>query len=344
MSQSITLAAGTAAAHADTLAFRGVVRRVIELGPGLRRLVLGGPDLEHFGVPEATMDLRFKVIVPAEGSTVESIGRVLTPLFPEAPMASGGDPGWYKMWLASPVSERGVMRTYTVRALREEGGERVLDVDLVLHGVGPDGSLGEGCGPAAAWAASAAVGDVLHLLGPNRALTAVGYGGIDYRPGAASHLLLAGDETAAPALCSVLDALPRAARGVALIEVPEAGQVQPVAAPDGVDVRWLVRSPGQGVGSLLLPAVREQAVAWVAESEGCAAGAPATRGAEPEDVNVDEVTLWEAPVDNASDDYAWIAGEAGVIKEIRRHLVRDLGVDRTRIAFMGYWRQGRAGH
>ncbi|MDR2256557.1 MAG: siderophore-interacting protein [Arthrobacter sp.] len=344
MSQALTQI-GTAAEHAETLAFRGVVRRVIELGPGLRRLVLGGADLAHFGVPEATMDLRFKVIVPAEGSTQASIGRVLTPLFPEAPLGEGGDPGWYKMWLASPVSERGVMRTYTVRALREEGGERVLDVDLVLHGVGEDGSLGEGCGPAAAWAAGASVGDVLHLLGPNAALTPEGYGGIDFRPGSASHLLLAGDETAAPALCSVLDALPRSASGVALIEVPEAGQIQPVHAPDGVRVSWLVRSPGQGVGSLLLPAVHEEAAAWVAASEG-SSGAAATgaAGMEPEDVDVDEVTLWEAPVGNASNDYAWIAGEAGVIKEIRRHLVRDLGVDRTRIAFMGYWRQGRAGH
>jgi NADPH-dependent ferric siderophore reductase len=40
--------------------------------------------------------------------------------------------------------------------------------------------------------------------------------------------------------------------------------------------------------------------------------------------------------------YAWLAGEAAVIKTLRRHLVTDCGVDRRSVAFMGYWRQGRA--
>ena len=40
--------------------------------------------------------------------------------------------------------------------------------------------------------------------------------------------------------------------------------------------------------------------------------------------------------------YAWIAGEAGVVKEMRRYLVRDVGIDRKQVAFMGYWRQGKA--
>ena len=40
--------------------------------------------------------------------------------------------------------------------------------------------------------------------------------------------------------------------------------------------------------------------------------------------------------------YAWLAGEAGAIKTLRRHLVTDRGVDRRAVAFMGYWRQGRA--
>ena len=37
--------------------------------------------------------------------------------------------------------------------------------------------------------------------------------------------------------------------------------------------------------------------------------------------------------------YAWLAGEAGVIKTLRRHLVVDLGWDRRAVAFMGYWRR-----
>ena len=42
--------------------------------------------------------------------------------------------------------------------------------------------------------------------------------------------------------------------------------------------------------------------------------------------------------------YAWIAGEAGCVKELRRHLVRGVGIDRKQVAFMGYWRHGKAEH
>ena len=40
--------------------------------------------------------------------------------------------------------------------------------------------------------------------------------------------------------------------------------------------------------------------------------------------------------------YAWLAGEAGAIKTLRRHLVTTRGVDRRAVAFMGYWRVGKA--
>jgi iron complex transport system ATP-binding protein len=40
--------------------------------------------------------------------------------------------------------------------------------------------------------------------------------------------------------------------------------------------------------------------------------------------------------------YAWLAGEAAVIRTLRRHLVAECGVDRRAVAFMGYWRRGRA--
>ncbi|MFG2953354.1 siderophore-interacting protein [Streptomyces sp. NPDC048291] len=38
--------------------------------------------------------------------------------------------------------------------------------------------------------------------------------------------------------------------------------------------------------------------------------------------------------------YAWIAGESGRVKELRRHLVGERGLDRRRVTFVGYWRQG----
>ena len=64
-----------------------------------------------------------------------------------------------------------------------------------------------------------------------------------------------------------------------------------------------------------------------------------------DDVDVDADLLWEVPDGvGAGDLSAWLAGEAGVIKTLRRILVIDLGIDRRSVAFMGYWRLGRAEH
>lgn len=38
--------------------------------------------------------------------------------------------------------------------------------------------------------------------------------------------------------------------------------------------------------------------------------------------------------------YAWIAGESGTVKALRRHLVSERGVDRRAITFTGYWKRG----
>jgi NADPH-dependent ferric siderophore reductase len=38
--------------------------------------------------------------------------------------------------------------------------------------------------------------------------------------------------------------------------------------------------------------------------------------------------------------YAWVAGESGSLKALRRHLVRERGIDRRRVTFTGYWRRG----
>jgi NADPH-dependent ferric siderophore reductase len=64
-------------------------------------------------------------------------------------------------------------------------------------------------------------------------------------------------------------------------------------------------------------------------------------------VDVDGGILWEVPADDAaaratSGPHAWLAGEAGVVKGLRRHLVLEAGLDRGSVAFMGYWLLGRA--
>jgi NADPH-dependent ferric siderophore reductase len=67
------------------------------------------------------------------------------------------------------------------------------------------------------------------------------------------------------------------------------------------------------------------------------------RSARPAaDVDVAQSLLWDVPGSRQTARfYAWVAGEAATVRELRRHLVGDLGVDREQVAFMGYWRRGR---
>jgi NADPH-dependent ferric siderophore reductase len=172
-------------------------------------------------------------------------------------------------------------------------------------------------------------------MGPNAEHDGV-HGGIDFNPPArAGALLLGGDETAVPAVTSILARLPAGATGEALLEVPTADDVLGLDAPAGVRVTWLPRD-GAAHGERLVPAMRAATRRLLGDRPG--------EPAEVEDIDVDEDILWEVPEEpvDASRFYAWLAGEAGVIRTLRRHLVGECGVDRRAVAFMGYWRLGRA--
>ena len=65
-----------------------------------------------------------------------------------------------------------------------------------------------------------------------------------------------------------------------------------------------------------------------------------TATVELDDIDVDAGILWEVPLEDtlprrSSGVYAWLAGEAGVMKGLRRHLVQERGVDRRSVASMG---------
>jgi NADPH-dependent ferric siderophore reductase len=173
------------------------------------------------------------------------------------------------------------------------------------------------------------------VIGPRRGRKEDG--GIEYAPGDARAILLAGDETAAPAIARILEDVDRDTQGVAFIEIPEDADILPIATPPGVEVRWLPRS-GDAHGTRLIPAVLDH----------LGAAAPAVIA----DVDTED-PLWETPTfsslgesvaesENHADRYFWIAGESGVVTTLRRHLVKDLGIDRSQVAFMGYWRHGVA--
>ena len=75
---------------------------------------------------------------------------------------------------------------------------------------------------------------------------------------AADWYLFAGDESALPAIGAVLEALPPDARGLAFLEVDSEADIQAIAAPDGVELRWLLRGGAPaGASEVLLTAVRD---------------------------------------------------------------------------------------
>ncbi|MFP5311564.1 MAG: siderophore-interacting protein [Actinomycetes bacterium] len=332
-----------------SLAFEVTVSSVRQLSPTFRRITFGGYSLRDFGVHGDTLDLRIKLVIPslaADGSPL--------PL----PAFQTSQASWYRDWLAMDPEVRGSMRTYTVREARLDGVYPEIDVDFVLH----VDEQGHG-GPAADWAMNARPGDPVTLIGPNNraahCVTAGTYSGIEWRPGLAQRILLAGDETAVPAISAILESLPPYMSGHAFLEVPQADDFLDLASPADIEITWLARGAALGRsrphGQLLQEAVHKAVPlpGWVgikADDGGA--------GPEPEDVNVDEDILWETParLDTAGISatrnphlppgalpfYAWLAGEAAVIKDLRRYLVRDVGIDRKQVAFMGYWRQGKA--
>jgi NADPH-dependent ferric siderophore reductase len=258
---------------------------------------LTGADLDRFA--DNGFDQRIKLAFPLPG-------------------ADGVDlptgPDWYPRWRALPDGRRNPIRTYTVRAVRPHLSE--VDVDLVLHG---------DAGPASRWARRARPGDRIAILGPDAGFPG-DHGGVEFRPPHSGPLLLAGDETAAPAICAILERLPADAHGHVHVEVPEPDDALPVTAPPGMAVSWLPRGAGPH-GSRLVPAVE-------------ATDVRATRTPASPARTDDPDLLWDVPAETPADAplYAWLAGEAGVIRRLRRHLVDDRGLDRRTVAFMGYWR------
>ncbi len=184
-----------------------------------------------------------------------------------------------------PDGAHGVsLRSYTARRQDSSAGE--VEIDFVLHGDGP----------AASWAAAAVPGAVLGVAGG---------GSLGER--AAGWLLLAGDETALPAISRILAAADPTAVGVALIEVAGPEEEQPLPAPEGVAVRWLHRDgvvPGE---STLL---------------------------------ADAVAALEPPV--AADVFAWVGAESAAVRTIRADLRGRWGLGRAQHHAIGYWRRGRA--
>jgi NADPH-dependent ferric siderophore reductase len=254
--------------------FRVEVLRTERISPHMLRVTFGG-DLAD--CVSAGQDQRIKLFFPLPGET--------DPVVPEGP-------DWYTEYRAMPDGVRPPIRTFTIRELR--GDE--LDVDFVLHG---------DLGPASTWAGRAKPGDRLALLGPNALHTPiVGY---EYKPPADTDwVLLAGDETALPAITAILSTMPAGWRARVFIEVESTQEMRPLTCPADLNVTWLSRDGGPAVGGGLLR---------------------------------DAISRTEFP---DGKPYAWLAGETSAITGLRRHLVNERGFAKKDVYFSGYWLLGGA--
>jgi NADPH-dependent ferric siderophore reductase len=198
------------------------------------------------------------------------------------------EPGQTEPVRPLPDGPRAVsMRTYTPLALRPDALE--VDVDFVLHGEGP----------ASTWAAQARVGQVLFLMGPGP-----GYA-LDTE--ATRHLLIA-DDSALPAVETILAALPAGANARVLVEVISEAEQRLLHSPAQLDVRWLARG-----------------------TDHRAAGVPT------------EKALRALPP-IAADTRIYLACEAAAMRRIRQLLIDELGVARSRIVGRGYWKLDAVNH
>lgn len=321
--------------------------------PGYARIWLSGPQLHLVddGGLGGLRDTRIKLIV---GAASDDAGLALGQL----------DGGWYHQWLDLPVNQRGYMRTYTVACQRHDQAGKLtqIAIDILIGGVEPGvtGMPAEHEGPGVSWARQAKAGASCVMLAPWRGYDASGQrlasaldqrgSGLEYRPGAAKQVVLLGDATALPAInaCLHYEAQQKTERHFTVV----------LSGPP----TWsdYLKQAGVGPDHLQVTAVNQ---GWVEQAARAAAQVwqdwlgevAALGGVGRQDLpklDVDADILWETTTETQADlgqdqsltqaPYFWVAGERSQVAAIRRALVRQWGVDRRQVSFMGYWRAGQA--
>jgi len=218
-----------------------------------------------------------------EGLTVEHPAASVRLLLPSPGAQELVIPSWHGNEFLLPDGRRPAMRTFTPRLVDSEPLE--LAVEIVIH---DDGAASE-------WAEAAEAGEPAAISGPGR-----GYA-IDRD---AQAFLLAGDETAIPAISQLLEALPADRPVQVYIEVAHPDARLPLPAHPRATVEWCDLPPGATRGDALVAAVYGADLA------------PGTR--------------------------VWAAGEAAAVQRIRRQLFVDRGLPRAHATVRGYWKHGRS--
>lgn len=187
------------------------VVRAERITPRMVRVTLTG-ELDTFAY--AAPDDHVKVFFPEPGAEL--------PVMPAIGPQGFEPPG--------PDAPQPIFRDYTVRYVRRERHE--IDIDFALHGHGPGTS----------WAAAARPGRLLGVLGPR---------GSYLVPLAFDWYLIAGDETALPALGAWLEQLPADVPVYAFAEVADAAEEQDLVSSGETALTWLHRDAGQSLDAAL---------------------------------------------------------------------------------------------
>jgi len=188
------------------------------------------------------------------------------------------------LWFNNPnidrVDRRVPKRTFTPRHVDTAQGH--MAIDFVLHG----------SGLACEWALAAEQGRTI-WAGAVR-------GGYEPPPDA-SFLVLIGDESAIPAIGTILEAAPAHVRTCVILEVVDEFDERPISDARPVDPIWLHRGRDTGqTGQSTLNLLRELSV--------------------------------------PHDAYWWIAGEREAIRAMRDVLVDQRSVPKDRYSINAYWR------
>ena len=176
-------------------------------------------------------------------------------------------------------------RHYTIRSY--DAASREMDVDFVLHGHRT---------PGVTWSLDAKPGDMIEIRGPR--------GRIGLDPAADWHLFL-GDETCIPAILALIEALPKAARAFAFIEIGSEADKQAVSTQAELKLQWLMRNTAPGPSDLIFNALAGFTL-------------PPGKG------------------------HAIVIGETSNVRK-QRHSLLERGLDRDQIYAEGYWRPDRIG-
>ena len=244
------------------------VTGVERITPRVVRITFGGKQLLSFNYGGPASHLR--VFLPDPET-----GKLALPV-------KGPDGYAYSRDMGRPPS-----RAYT--PLRWSPKTPSLDVEIALHGEGPG----------AGWAQGVKEGDVAVISGRS--------GGAYFPDASVGWYIIAGDETALPAMKTLLEEMPPSMQVYALAEVQDAAEELAWESKANVSQLWLHRQEGRLTGRALAETMKSIALP-------------------------------------AGDGRIWVSCEASIMREIRRHFIEERGLDRQMLRTQGYWKVGASNH